>query len=284
MNAPFVFTVDVEEFFHAWALAPLVPRDAWEDFRSRVRSPTERLLDLLAEYRAHATFFVLGRVARRHPRLVRRIVAEGHELASHGSDHRLVYRQTADQFRADVADSRRLLEDIGGVPVRGFRAANFSIDHRSPWAHAILAEEGYRYSSSSHPVANDRYGAPTGGREPRTVDGLLEVPVAAFGLWAVNLPCGGGGYLRLLPYGWTRFALGRLVRRRRAPVVFYTHPWELDPGQPRPPGLSATTRLRHCARLARTARLLDDLLRRFGSERLDRALGLPAGEAAVPER
>lgn len=283
MPAPFVLTVDVEEYHHARALAPVVPMAAWEAFRPRVVAPTNHILDLLAAHGARATFFVLARVARRHPELVRRIVAEGHELASHGFDHQPVWRQTPRAFRADVRDSRRLLEDTGGVAVTGYRAPNFSIDRRTPWAHALLAEAGYRYSSSSHPVVNDRYGSLRGTRTPTLRDGVLEVPVVTLRLFGVNLPCGGGGYLRLLPMGWTRVALERARREGAHPAVFYIHPWELDPDQPRPCGLPWSTRLRHYRNLGVTARRLGELVARFGSERLDRLLGFAAADPASAE-
>ncbi|GBD44691.1 hypothetical protein HRbin40_02181 [bacterium HR40] len=273
-TAAFVLTVDVEEYYHAWALASVVPFASWDHFPSRVVAPTLVLLDLLAATGARATFFVLGQVARRHPELVRRIVAAGHEVASHGCDHRLVWQQTPAEFRADVRTSRALLEDVAGVRVQGFRAANFSIDHRTPWAHSILAEEGYRYSSSSHPVLNDRYGSLTGNRRPSRRDGVLEIPIATLRAPGINLPCGGGGYFRLLPTSWTRFALARVLRRDNQPAVFYIHPWELDPDQPRPPGLPALARLRHYRGLDTVAPRLAELLARFGSQRLDLAFGL----------
>jgi polysaccharide deacetylase family protein (PEP-CTERM system associated) len=280
MPAPFALTVDVEDYYHAQALAAVVPVAAWEAFRSRVVAPTERILELLAACGARATFFVLARVARRHPELIRRIVAAGHELASHGFDHQPVFAQTPEAFWADVRDSRSLLEDAGGVAVIGYRAPNFSIDARTPWAHTLLAKAGYRYSSSSHPVLNDRYGSLCGSRSPTVRDGVLEVPVVTLRLCGVNLPCGGGGYLRLLPMAWTRWALRWAKREGSHPAVFYIHPWELDPDQPRPVGLAWRTRLRHYRNLADTRARLSEIIARFGSERLDRLLGFAPSAAA----
>lgn len=283
MSVPFALTVDVEDYYHAQALAAVVPVATWDAFRSRVVRPTELILELLAALHARATFFVLGRVAQRHPALVRRIVASGHELASHGFDHQPVFAQTPAAFLADVRESRSLLEDTAGVAVIGYRAPNFSIDARTPWAHALLAEAGYRYSSSSHPVLNDRYGTLRGPRTPTVRDGVLEVPVVTLRLCGVNLPCGGGGYLRLLPMAWTRWALTRVRQEGSHPAVFYIHPWELDPDQPRPAGLDWRTRLRHYRNLARTRARLSEIVARFSSDRLDRLLGF-APPTAQAER
>ena len=264
-------SIDVEEHFQVWALRHHYGRDAWPGLPSRVEANTERLLELMDATGTRATFFTLGWVAERHPALVRRIVERGHELASHGQDHRLVYEQSEDEFREDVRQSKAVLEDIAGVAVRGYRAANFSIDKRTPWAHAALAEAGYRYSSSSHPVRNDHYGESGGAPVPHERDGIVELPVTTLALAGMRLPCAGGGYFRLLPYGWTRLALARAAATDETPMIFYLHPWEVDPGQPRPPRLDLKTRIRHYTSLSRCADRLADLMRRFRWGRIDEA-------------
>lgn len=274
-SAPrFAFTIDVEDYFQVWALSPHIPRHTWDEWPARVEPNTHHLLDLLAATGRHATFFTLGWIAERFPALIRRIVAEGHEIASHGYDHRLVYEQTSEAFRADVTRAKALLEDAGGHEVRGFRAASFSLGRATPWAHAILGETGHAYSSSSHPVRNDHYGDHGVLATPCLRHGVLEVPVTTVPLLGRNLPCGGGGYFRLLPYAWTVRGLSRSARLRSGPVVFYLHPWEIDPGQPRPAGLSMKTRLRHYTNLGRCAARVGRLLAVYPWTRLDRTLGL----------
>jgi polysaccharide deacetylase family protein (PEP-CTERM system associated) len=205
-------TIDVEDHFQVEAFAGTVDRSDWDGFPPRVGRNTERLLDILAETEVQATFFTLGWVARRHPGLVRRIVAEGHELASHGSDHVRADRQSPSEFRDDVRRSKRVLEDAGGVLVRGYRAPTFSISRGSVWAHSILAEEGYQYSSSVYPVKHDLYGTPGAPRTPfAPLPGMLEIPLTTVRLLRIDLPASGGGYFRLLPYPLTR----RLLRHAR---------------------------------------------------------------------
>lgn len=272
-------TVDVEEYFQVSAFEGCIPRATWERWPSRVEPATARLLDLFAASGAGATFFTLGWVAERHRALVRRIVAEGHELASHGFDHRRVRDQDEAAFRADVRRTKALLEDVAGVAVRGYRAASFSIGRETPWAHRVLAEEGYAYSSSLHPIRHDHYGDPDAPRVPHERDGVLEVPVATLRLLGRNLPCAGGGHFRLLPYAWTRFALARATGLRCR--VFYLHPWEIDPDQPRVPGAPLKARLRHRVNLGRTEPRLRRLLRDFAWGRLDRLiLEAPDGDPA----
>ena len=275
-------SVDVEEHFQVSAMEGVVDRADWPRHESRVEANVDALLDLFARQRVRATFFTLGWVAERRGAMVRRIVAAGHELASHGQTHRRVYSQTPAAFRADVRDSRRLLEDVGGVPVRGYRAPSFSIDARTPWAHAILAEEGYAYSSSVYPIRHDHYGMPTAPRDPyRPLDDspFLEVPIATVTLLGRRWPGGGGGYFRLLPYGVSRWALARRQDREGAAAVFYIHPWEIDPDQPRVAGLAAKTRFRHYLNLARTKPRLDRLAGDFAWDRMDRVFAV-AGQQA----
>ena len=262
-------TVDVEDYFQVSAFDRVVHRDAWPGMESRVVANTERLLQLFDEFDVRGTFFVLGWVAERHPSLVRRIVAQGHELASHGYGHRLVYSQTPDEFRTDVRRAKRLLEDAGGVEVRGYRAPSFSVTSRSLWALDVLLEEQYRYDASIFPIRHDRYGIPGAPRHShvlhRTGGSLIEAPPSTIRLGATNLPVAGGGYFRLLPYRWTQLGIRRINRTERKPAIFYLHPWEIDPAQPRL-AAGAVSKFRHYWNLQKTEgrlrRLLGDF--RFG--------------------
>ncbi len=265
-------TIDVEDFFQVQAFAGRVSRDEWDSFPSRVERNTGRALDIYAETGAKATFFTLGWVARRFPGLIRRIVDEGHELASHGWAHHLVTDQTADEFRDDIRRTKALLEDLGGAPVTGFRAATFSIGRGNLWAYDVLAEEGYLYSSSVYPIAHDLYGMPEAPRFPfrPTAAPVLEIPLTTVRLGGRNLPCSGGGYFRLLPYAVSRGAFRRVNRADGRPCIFYYHPWELDPDQPRVGGLSAKSRFRHYHNLHRMEGRLRSLLAQFRWDRMDR--------------
>jgi len=230
-------TIDVEDYFHVSVFEGFLPRTQWNSLESRVCANTTRLLGILDEYRVRGTFFVLGWVAERFPDLVREIAARGHEIASHGYAHRLIYDQTPDAFRDDVRRAKRLLEDISGRSVVGYRAPSYSITPRSLWALDILLEEGYRYDSSIFPIRHDRYGIPVSERHPYTIERpkgrLVEVPGSTARLGPLNLPIAGGGYFRILPYRWTKWGISRVNRLERRPVVFYLHPWEIDPEQPR---------------------------------------------------
>ncbi len=274
-------TIDVEEHFHAHALARWYPRRTWDGLDSRVAASSDRLLDLLAASGARATCFVLGWVAERQPRLVRRIVAEGHELASHGYGHEPLPALDRARFRADLERAKGLLEDIAGVAVRGYRAPSFSLGPATPWAHAVLAETGHGYSSSTHPVSLAAYRSAAAPRRAHRADGVLEIPVSTLRAGPLgNLPFAGGAWFRLLPAVWSRRALARAARAGDAPVVFYLHPWELDPDQPRPAGLDPATRLRHYGGLAAVEGRLRRLLALARWDRLDRAH--PALAAATP--
>lgn len=264
-------TVDVEDFFQVQAFADKVSRADWNDFRPRVERNTERVLELFADYGVNATFFTLGWVAERFPGLVKRIVAEGHELASHGYAHYQVHEQTPAEFRADVRRTKGLLEDLSQAAIRGYRAASFSIGTQTLWALDILAEEGYRYSSSIYPIVHDLYGMPDAPRfchRPRPSE-LIEIPPTTVRVMGRNFPCGGGGYFRLMPYGATRHALQYINRHDRQPCVFYFHPWEIDPEQPRVEGASLKSRARHYVNLARTEAKLRHLLKDFAWSRMD---------------
>ena len=263
-------TVDVEEHFQVQAFANCVARDQWDGFASRVEANVDRILQQFADAGVSATFFTLGWIAERHKDMVRQIVAAGHELASHGYDHTRADSQDQVVFRADVGRSRRLLEDIGGVPVRGYRAATFSIGARNQWAFGVLEEEGYEYSSSVNPISHDLYGMPDASRVPYRAGGkLCEIPMTTVRAFGRNFPCSGGGYFRLLPYPAFRFGLASVNRRGQA-GVFYFHPWEIDPAQPRIANCGWKSRFRHYNNLSRTAARLDCLLRDFTWDRMDR--------------
>jgi polysaccharide deacetylase family protein (PEP-CTERM system associated) len=264
-------TVDVEDYFQVQAFASTIDRTSWDSWPRRVEANTDRVLDLFREHDVKATFFTLGWVAERHRSLIRRIVDEGHELASHGMAHFPVFDQTPEQFRADVRQTKKLLEDIGGVPVKGYRAASFSITKATLWALPILAEEGYAYSSSIYPVVHDFYGMPDAPRfafKPQP-NGITEIPLTTVLLFGRNFPCSGGGYFRLLPYALSHWAFRRVNARDREPGIFYFHPWEVDPDQPRPPGLPLKSRLRHYVNLKRMEPRLRHLLGDFAWTRMD---------------
>ncbi len=269
-------SVDVEEYFQVSAFAPYIDAAHWDQCTSRVAAQVERVLALFARHGVHATFFILGWIAERHPDLVRRIVQAGHEVASHGMRHVRASQQTPAEFKADVSRAKTLLEDIAGQPVQGYRAASFSIGAANLWALDVLAEAGYCYSSSIYPVRHDHYGMPEAPRfahRPRAHN-LTELPIATVRIGQRTLPCGGGGYFRLYPYCLSRWALARVNAHDQQPAVFYFHPWELDPQQPRPPGLSAKTRFRHYINLGRMERKLARVLSDFAWDRIDRVFGL----------
>ncbi len=271
---PNAMTVDVEEHFQVSAMETVVRRGDWDRHPSRVEANVDWLLDRFAEHGIAATFFTLGWIAERHGAMIRRIVAAGHELASHGYAHVRVNTQDPAAFRADVRRAKAVLEDAGGVSVRGYRAASFSIDASTPWAHAVLAETGHAYSSSVYPIRHDHYGMPSAPRfayAPLPGSGFREIPLSTAEVMGRRVPCAGGGYFRLLPLPVSAAAIDRLNRREGARCVFYLHPWEIDPGQPRVPGLSGRTRFRHYVNLSRTAPRLTHLLRRYPWGPMNRA-------------
>jgi polysaccharide deacetylase family protein (PEP-CTERM system associated) len=276
-------TVDVEDYFQVQAFAHCIDRKDWDAFPRRVDLNTNRILDQFSSRGVKATFFTLGWVAERFPELIRRIVADGHELASHGWDHTRVDTQDPETFRADIRRTRTLLEDIGGVRVNGYRAATFSIGARTLWAFPILRQEGYLYSSSINPIRHDLYGMPDAPRVPFRPDGdgVLEIPMTTVRLLGRNWPCSGGGYFRLLPTWLYRSGLRRVNRRDRQPGIFYFHPWEVDPGQPRVEHAGWKSRLRHYTNLSRMADDLDDLLRDFAWDRMDRVYAPVLAEAGA---
>lgn len=276
-------SVDVEDYYQVSAFAGSIDRKAWADLPSRVEDNTRRCLDLFERHAARATFFTLGIVAERYPSLMREIVRRGHELASHGWAHYRVTDQDPKTFLDDITRTKKTLEDTAGVAVNGYRAASFSINGANWWAYDCLAEAGYRYSSSLHPIVHDHYGmpdAPRFGFFPNESK-LVEFPVSTIELGRRRFSCAGGGFFRLLPYGWSRWALGRLNRRENKPGIFYFHPWEIDPAQPRMPGLPLKSRLRHYTNLGVMEAKLSRLLSDFAWSRLDEALQAPV---ASPQR
>jgi polysaccharide deacetylase family protein (PEP-CTERM system associated) len=277
-------SVDVEDYFQASAFDRVVSRASWDGFESRVVPNTRLVLDLFERAGVRSTFFVLGWVAERFPSLVRQIAAAGHEIGSHGYHHQLLYTLTPAQFREDVRVSKAMLEQASGSPVLGFRAPSYSIIESSQWALDILIEEGLVYDASIFPIHHDRYGIPNAERHAhvlrRRSGTLIEMPGSTMRLGRLNLPVAGGGYFRLLPYAWTRWGIGRVNRRERKPVVFYVHPWELDPGQPRF-AVGAASRIRHYTGLDRTPDRLRRLLSEFRFTSIAAVLNLHAAEAAA---
>jgi len=272
-EAPIVnaMSVDVEDYFQVQAFARVVSPAQWDGFDCRVEANVERILAQFAATGAKGTFFTLGWIAERYPAMVRRIVAAGHELASHGFGHQPVYTLTEHGFREDVRRTRGLLQEIGGVAVRGYRAPTFSMGARTPWAHDVLEDEGYLYSSSIFPIQHDLYGDPHAPRFPHRSagTGLWEIPMTTVRIGGRNLPCAGGGYFRLLPYRLFRSGVRRLNRGEHRPAVFYFHPWEIDPAQPRVSGVTRLARFRHYVNLGAMSGRLDRLLLDFRWDRID---------------
>lgn len=263
-------TIDVEDYFQVSALAPHFPRSQWDGVPCRVERNVDLILDLLDTHDAKATFFTLGWIAERYPSLVRRITESGHEVASHGYGHERASAQTPESFLADIRLARAVLEDIIGQQVVGYRAPSFSIGLANLWAHDCIAEAGYRYSSSVYPVKHDHYGIPDAPRFPYRLDsGLIEVPVTTMRWMGRNWPAGGGGYFRLLPYALSRWQIRRVNADDRRPAIFYFHPWEVDPEQPRVREATAKTRFRHYVNLERTEGRLRRLLKDFAWGRAD---------------
>jgi polysaccharide deacetylase family protein (PEP-CTERM system associated) len=262
-------TIDVEDYFQVSALSPHIARAEWERMPCRVERNTDRILGLLEDTASQATFFILGWIAERYPGLVGRIAGAGHEVASHGYGHYRVTEQTPEDFLKDIRRAKAILEDITGVEVKGYRAPSFSVGKDNLWAFDCIAEAGYRYSSSVYPVRHDHYGMPDAPRLPyRPRENLLEIPIATARLAGRNLPAGGGGYFRLLPYAISR-ALVRRLNAEGGAAVFYLHPWELDPQQPRIAGTGVKTRFRHYVNLHLTEPRLRKLLSDFRWSRID---------------
>lgn len=277
-------SVDIEEYFQVGAFERTIDRREWDNYASRVEANTQAVLDLYAAAQTKATFFTLGWVAERHPALIRRIVAEGHELASHGYAHDRVHDLTADGFRDDLRKTKAILEDAGGVEVVGYRAPSFSIGKRNAWALQVLADEGYAYSSSVAPFGTDHYGWPGFPRfahRPVAGSSMIEVPVTTARFGGRTLAAGGGGFFRMLPYGFSRWAISQVNHRDRQPAVFYFHPWEVDPQQPRVANAPIKSRLRHYTNLDVMADKLRRVLTDFRWDRMDRVYLAPEAVAVA---
>jgi polysaccharide deacetylase family protein (PEP-CTERM system associated) len=264
-------SIDVEDYFQVAAFAARIDEGDWDRLPCRVEHNVDHILAMLADADAKATFFTLGWIAERYPALVRRIVDAGHELASHGFAHKRASAQQRDAFLADIRLAKAVLEDIAGRDVVGYRAPSFSIGRTNPWAFECIAEAGYRYSSSIYPIRHDHYGVPDAPRFAHEVaPGLLEVPIATVRMFEANWPAGGGGYFRLLPYPLSRWSLERINDVDRKPAMFYFHPWEIDPEQPRVDGIGVKARFRHYVNLGRMEPRLRRLLADFRWDRADR--------------
>ena len=257
-------SVDVEDWFQVGAFEKVIARDAWEGIPARVERNTDRVLALFAAAGVKASFFILGWVAARHPALIRRIAEAGHEVASHGWDHKRVFTLSRAEFRADLERARRAIEDAAGVSPTGYRAPSFSIDTRTPWAHAVLAELGYAYSSSVAPIAHDHYGwreSPRFAWRPLADSALIELPVTTVAFAGRRFAAGGGGFFRLLPYALSSWAIGHVNEAEARPAIFYFHPWEVDPDQPRVADAPVRSKLRHYTNLEAMEGKLLKLLR-----------------------
>ena len=264
-------SVDIEDWFHVGAFEKTIRREDWDGLQCRVEGNTDAVLDLFAAADVKATFFTLGWVASRYPALMRRITDAGHEVASHGWDHIRVFTMTPNQFADDLVRTRKTLEDASGVEVTGYRAPSFSIDKRTPWAHQVLADAGYTYSSSVAPVVHDHYGWPEAPRfafRPVAGSGLIELPVTTAKFAGRTLAAGGGGFFRLLPYGFSRWAF-KQANSAGEPGIFYFHPWEIDPGQPRVPDAPLRSKIRHYTNLDVMAAKLNRIMAAFEWGRVD---------------
>ncbi|MBS0481061.1 MAG: DUF3473 domain-containing protein [Proteobacteria bacterium] len=276
-------SVDVEDWFQVGAFEGVIDREAWDSLGSRVERNCHAILDMFASADVKATFFTLGWVALRHKALMRRIVGEGHELASHGWDHARVFRLDRASFSADLEKSRKTLEDAAGVAITGYRAPSFSIDRRTPWAYMVLAEQGFTYSSSVAPITHDHYGwreAPRFAFKPLPWSDLVEIPVTTAHFAGRRLAAGGGGFFRVLPYAFSRWAIRQVNHHDQRPAVFYFHPWEIDPDQPRVTGASLRSRVRHYTNLGVMAEKLQQLVGEFAWGRMD-VLALREASRAV---
>ena len=265
-------SVDVEDWFQVGAFEGVIDRSNWDGLSDRVERNCSAILDMFAKADVKATFFALGWVAQRHGPLMRRIVEAGHELASHGWDHERVFRMDRAGFTADLERSRKVLEDASGVQITGYRAPSFSIDSRTPWAYMALAEQGYAYSSSVAPITHDHYGwreAPRFAFKPLPWSDLIEIPVTTAHFAGRRLAAGGGGFFRVLPYGFSRWAIRQVNTRDQRPAVFYFHPWEIDPDQPRVTGASLRSRVRHYTNLGVMSAKLEQLVSEFSWGRMD---------------
>lgn len=277
-------SVDVEDWFQVGAFENVIDRESWETLSDRVERNCDTILQMFADADVKATFFTLGWVAQRHPLLMRRIVSQGHELASHGWDHARVFRFGPEDFARDIDRSRKAIEDAGGIAVRGYRAPSFSFDRRTAWAYSVLAEQGFTYSSSVAPITHDHYGwreAPRFAFKPLEDADLVEIPVTTATFGGRRLASGGGGFFRVLPYAFSRWAINQVNLRDGRSAIFYFHPWEIDPGQPRVARAPLKSKLRHYTNLHRMADKLRRLIGDFHWGRMDAIAVKEAASAAL---
>ncbi len=270
-------SVDVEDYFQVWGFSDVISRQAWDSYEFRAGEITRQVLDLFDAANVKATFFTLGWVAERDPALIKDIVARGHELASHGYEHIKVFDQDAESFREDAGRTRKILEDIGGTRVTGYRAAGFSIDQRTPFAHQVLEECGYLYSSSTHPIAHDHYGDPNAPQTkyyPNQGSAFIEAPVATVDFMGRRMSCAGGGWFRAMPYGVSKKLFAQAEKDANASMVFYFHPWEIDKGQPRIQAASKKSKFRHYINIDKMPAKLTRLMEDFTFDRIDSVLDI----------
>lgn len=265
-------TVDVEDYFQVSAFEPYIDRNQWDKLPQRAERNTQRILDLFAQHNVKATFFTLGWIAERYPDLIKRIVKDGHELACHGYEHIRVSEQKPEQFRADIIKTKRLLEELGGTEVLGYRAASYSIGAHNLWAHQVLRDAGFKYSSSVYPVRHDLYGMPDAPRfifAPLENDTFKEIPITTLTIGNKNFPCGGGGFFRFYPYAVSKWAFDKINRKEHQPGIFYFHPWEIDPAQPKQTGIDLKTRFRHYLNLDKMEKRIIRLLKDFNWDTME---------------
>ncbi len=274
-------TIDVEDYFQVSAFSGTISRENWEQIPCRVEANVDRILDLLNEHNAKATFFTLGWIAERFPNVVKKIVSNGHELASHGYGHHRIQEFSPKAFREDIISAKKLLEDIGGVSIRGYRAPSFSVGKETLWAFDEIKAAGYSYSSSVYPVKHDLYGMPDAPRFPyRVENGLLEIPMTTARFGARNVPAGGGGFFRLFPYQLSKRLIERIQREDAQRCMIYLHPWEFDPAQPKVSGAPLKSQFRHRLNLSRTIPRFKRLLSDFTWDRVDRVFAEPLSRGA----
>lgn len=271
-NIKNAMSIDVEDYFQVSAFEKYIDRNDWDNIPTRVEANVQNILNVLDEKNTAATFFMLGWVAERFPQMVKEIVQRGHEIASHGYSHVRVTEQTPEEFKQDITKTKKMLEDLSGEQVLGYRAASYSINKTNLWAHDEIENAGYKYSSSIYPIKHDLYGIPDAPRFPYKVgqNELLEIPISTVELLGRRFPCGGGGYFRFYPYPFSRYMINRINKLEQEPCVFYFHPWEIDFEQPKQQGLDAKTRVRHYLNLKRMQHRLDKLLTDLSWGRMDK--------------
>jgi len=274
-------TIDVEDYFQVSAFEPYIAKDQWDRMPHRVENNTHKILDLLDEKQVKATFFTLGWIAERYPEIIKRIVSDGHELACHGYEHIRVTEQTPDQFRSDVYKAKNILEQLSGKKIKGYRAASYSINASNLWALNVLQELDFKYSSSIYPVKHDLYGMPDAPRfmfEPIAHKDFKEIPITTIRFGNKNWPCGGGGFFRFYPYALSKWALNQVNQQEQQSAIFYFHPWEIDPKQPRQPGLSLKTRTRHYLNLEKMEPRINQLLTDFKWDTMENVFHINQGQ------